>query len=461
MSEYVNGDWLGLFRNVASTLPNALLAGIGITSAALVLARVAGRGNSRLRFSIWMLALAAIVVLSFAGALGTESRTKLVNSSGVVFTLSKHVADYVFAFWVAGAAIGLAHIGLGLMRLGRVRKNSKPVDVDELDPVLRTTLEEVQRHRAVTLWVSDAVRVPSAIGYFRPMVVVPGWVLAEIPADELNSILLHELAHLRRYDDWTNLAQKVIKAVFFFHPAVWYIESQLSLEREMACDEAVLANNCNAREYAESLVGLAEKSFLHRGVQLVQAAVSHVSELKLRIIEILRPGRSQKVSGLASRAAVAAMSVTVMVAGYGVVHSPRWIAFSEGASAQSAVAEAQAVPMSATPELRPVDLSYSVDTSKAKPGASPSQAVLRKSMLHAARKLLVPQRAVIYKHHAELPAPVVLVSDFMSSSSPNAALVVVQERYVSTKGNVIWTLTVMHVTPVELRTRLGEVPKKI
>jgi len=61
---------------------------------------------------------------------------------------------------------------------------------------------------------------------------------------------------------------------------------------------------------------------------------------------------------------------------------------------------------------------------------------------------------------AELPAPVVLVSDFMSSSSPNAALVVVQERYVSTKGNVIWTLTVMHVTPVEVRARFGEVPKK-
>jgi len=398
-----------MFGAIATSLPNTLLAGMVVTVAALLIARFVGRGNPRLRFTVWMVALAAMAVLPFVGLASKTQEPRPAGTSIAVVTLSASVAAYVLAAWMLGAAIGLTHIALGVMRLRRVRKNSKPVDVNELDPVLRATLEEAQQHRAVTLCVSDAVSVPSAIGYFQPMVVMPGWVLAEIPADELNSILLHELAHLRRYDDWTNLAQKMIKAVFFFHPAVWYIESQLSLEREMACDEAVLASNCNARAYAESLVGLAEKSFRHRAVQLVQAAVSHMSQLKLRIIEILRSGRSEKASALASRAAVTVMSVTVMVAGYGVVHSPRWIAFSEGASAQSAVAEAQTVPMSAT---------------------------------------------------AELPAPVVLVSDFMSSSSPNAALVVVQERYVSTKGNVIWTLTVMHVTPVEVRARFGEVPKK-
>ena len=129
------------------------------------------------------------------------------------------------------------------------------------------------------------------------MVVFPTWALSEIPTAELNAILLHELAHLRRYDDWTNLAQKLVKAILFFHPAVWFIESRLTLEREMACDDAVLAASYSPRAYAESLVGLAEKSFLRRGIQLAQAAVSHVQQLKLRLAEILRRDQVRQWAG--------------------------------------------------------------------------------------------------------------------------------------------------------------------
>ena len=95
----------------------------------------------------------------------------------------------------------------------------------------------------------------------KPVVVVPGWVMQELSADELNQILLHELAHLRRWDDWTNLAQKVVKALFFFHPAVWWIEKRVSLEREMACDDAVIAETASPRAYAECLTHLAERTF--------------------------------------------------------------------------------------------------------------------------------------------------------------------------------------------------------
>jgi len=65
--------------------------------------------------------------------------------------------------------------------------------------------------------------------------------------------LLHEFAHLGRWDDWTNLAQKLVRTIFFFHPAVWWIEKRLSLEREMACDDVVLAETQNPRAYAECL----------------------------------------------------------------------------------------------------------------------------------------------------------------------------------------------------------------
>jgi hypothetical protein len=100
------------------------------------------------------------------------------------------------------------------------------------------------------------------------------------------------LAHLRRWDDWTNLAQKLLRAIFFFHPAVWWIESKLSLEREMACDDAVLAETANPRAYAECLVTVAEKSLMRRGLAMAQAAVSRVRQTSQRVAQILDTKRS-------------------------------------------------------------------------------------------------------------------------------------------------------------------------
>ncbi len=115
--------------------------------------------------------------------------------------------------------------------------------------------------------------------------------MQELSPDELNQILLHELAHLRRWDDWTNLAQKIVKALFFFHPAVWWIEKQVSLEREMACDDAVLAETASPRAYAECLAHLAEKTLIQRSLALAQAALGKIRQTSLRVAQILDANR--------------------------------------------------------------------------------------------------------------------------------------------------------------------------
>ncbi len=107
-------------------------------------------------------------------------------------------------------------------------------------------MEEFDSPRPVKLCVSDRLRVPTAIGFTKPLVVIPSWTMEELSAAELNPILLHELAHLRRRDDWTNLVQKILGALLFFHPAVWWIEKKLALEREMACDDLVLASTTSS-----------------------------------------------------------------------------------------------------------------------------------------------------------------------------------------------------------------------
>jgi hypothetical protein len=117
--------------------------------------------------------------------------------------------------------------------------------------------------------------------------MLPAWTLRELTSNKLKPILIHELTHLKRRDDWTNLLQKMVRAIFFFHPAVWWIDARLSLEREMACDDTVLAITGNPRAYASCLIELLEKSCARQGWTMAQAAVHKAQELSLRIAKIL------------------------------------------------------------------------------------------------------------------------------------------------------------------------------
>ena len=202
------------------------------------------------------------------------------------------------------------------------------VDPALLDARMRETLARSRTARRVALCISDRVHVPTAIGLVKPAVVIPRWAMQELSADELNQILLHELAHLRRWDDWTNLAQKIVKALFFFHPAVWWIEKKVSLEREMACDDAVLAETASPRAYAECLAHLAEKTLIQRSVALAQAALGRIRQTSQRVAQILDVNRPT-ATGRAWKPAVALVAGFAMVCVLGISRAPRLIAFSD------------------------------------------------------------------------------------------------------------------------------------
>ena len=137
------------------------------------------------------------------------------------------------------------------------------------------------------LCVSSEVAAPSVIGFLRPAIIFPCWLLPQLSPEELKVILPHELAHLRRGDPWTNLAQKIVTALFFFHPAVWWIDNRLTLEREMACDDVVLAQSASPKAYASFLISFAEKLQNARGLQLAQALVTRMHQMSLRVAQIL------------------------------------------------------------------------------------------------------------------------------------------------------------------------------
>jgi GWxTD domain-containing protein len=100
------------------------------------------------------------------------------------------------------------------------------------------------------------VDVPVVAGFLRPAIFVPASLFTGMPADQLEYLLIHELAHIRRFDYAVNLVQKAVEGLLFYHPAVWWVSRILQTERENCCDDAVVAMHGNAREYASVLASL-------------------------------------------------------------------------------------------------------------------------------------------------------------------------------------------------------------
>ena len=100
---------------------------------------------------------------------------------------------------------------------------------------------------------SSLVRVPMAIGWLRPVILFPASALAGLTPEQLEAILAHELAHIRRHDYLINLLQTVIETLLFYHPAVWWVSRQIRAERENCCDDMAVAACGDALVYARAL----------------------------------------------------------------------------------------------------------------------------------------------------------------------------------------------------------------
>jgi beta-lactamase regulating signal transducer with metallopeptidase domain len=356
---------------------NCAIEGLGIAVLAWILLRVIGRQNSGTRFAVWFAALLGIAALPLFGKLAS-SGAELTRQSEI--TMPASWALYIFAGWALAAAAGLVRVAAGFWHLHRLRKTCVPLEVATLDPLLQKTLQEFSSPRAVELCVSDRLRVPTAIGFVRPLVVLPSWTMQELSPTELNAILLHELAHLRRWDDWTNLVQKVLGALFFFHPAVWWIEKNLALEREMACDDMVLAKTASPRVYAECLVSLAEKSLLRRGLTLAQAAVNRMRQVSLRVSQILDVNRPSATR--VWRPAPVLLTGVSAVCLMAFSNTPRLVSFQDGAARDGSVASLvsrEAPVASGYSEAMPISPRVIPARLEMKPGAASLSAVVAKT----------------------------------------------------------------------------------
>lgn len=303
---------------------NAAAAGILLAVLVAALLRITGRLNSGTRFAIWFSALLAISVIPFLSFIHSSPTPPIANAPGEI-VLNASWASYLFAAWGVIAGLLLVRLAVGFWRIRTIRRNCTEIDANSLDPAIAGILGAFAARRQVRLCTSDELAVPAALGLFRPAIVFPGHLLPQLSVHEIEMIVRHELAHLNRWDDWTNLAQKIVKAVFFFHPAVWWIENRLTLEREMACDDIVLTQTASPKAYASSLISFAEKLHSARGLALAQALVSRMHQMSLRVAQILDAKRPQR-TGIWKPAISLSAGLLAMVIGV-APYMPRLVAF--------------------------------------------------------------------------------------------------------------------------------------
>src|SRR5215472_3511706 len=283
---------LAFERMLFSVVAGSALAGV----VALGL-KLTPKRNSQTRFAVWFATLLAIVALPLFSA-GWRSQVMNPAAPVALVTIPATWAVILMSLWAALAVAGVFRIGIGLLRIQWLRRSCVAIDPQLLSADLQEILTDFRKTRPVSILLSQRVDVPTALGFRRPAVVIPAWLVEDLTAAELKYVVLHELAHLRRRDDWTNLIQKLVKAVLFFHPGVWWVERKLSLDREMACDEAVLLQTSAGRVYAQCLARVAEKRMSRRHMALAQAAVDRVHQLSLRVVNILAAPGSARTTRL-------------------------------------------------------------------------------------------------------------------------------------------------------------------
>ncbi|MBO0911444.1 MAG: M56 family metallopeptidase, partial [Acidobacteria bacterium] len=277
----------------------------------------------------------------------------------------------------------------------------------------------------------------------------PRWVLSDLSPDEQKAIVLHELAHLERWDDWTNLLQQVLKALFFFHPAVWWIDSRLALEREMACDDLVLEQTSNARVYAASLVSVAEKVVaermrMGRALELAQSALGRMREISARIMRIL-DNRPPSRRGWTPAAAM--IGTLAMATAGAMPYAPELVSFDRKAEPEFS-AESRGV---SSAQVLPAALTWSRTESTV-----PMRTIARRASTRSTGKNARSRKGSglgspsVFRANATLdrvnPKPKVVMTKAEDETKPAETLLVFRSAGVDRSGMPVWSLSVWRVT---------------
>jgi hypothetical protein len=326
-------------RLVANSFVSGLWQGIVLAAGVGLCLRLMPRATAAVRFAIWTAVFAVLAVLPLLHAYSLNPNSGMPGHGAVVH-VDVRWSFAIAAVWLIVSLVRAVQLAMSAVRLRGIWKRAVPVE--GCDAILSAA-----GIRGVELCTSRDVDRPSVIGFFSPRILIPEELFARLTTAEFGQIVLHEVGHLRRADDWINLLQKLSLVVVPLNPVLIWIERQLCLERELACDDDVLRFTKAPKAYATCLTNLAEQR-LGLGRRVRAAALSlgaweKRSELARRVHSILRGGEG--MGRMQSRVVMGALVLGLLGGSAELARCPQLVSFSRTASPVSA--EVQSLPPTA------------------------------------------------------------------------------------------------------------------
>jgi beta-lactamase regulating signal transducer with metallopeptidase domain len=325
----------------AQALISSIWQGLLLTGFAWAALKLTPGLRASTRFTLWLIAFLLVGLLPFF-ALPVGEAAGFHSQAGMDRSLHVNAAWAVAVevIWAMASLYSLGRLLFAGLEMRKLLRTSTPLVHEDLAPEIQAVLAR-GKSLPIEIRLSDALDTPSVAGFMRPAVIIPQALFAELQTDELKQILLHEKAHLDRGDDWTNLLQKLLRALCPLNPALLWAERHLCVEREQACDDAVLDAEGNPRAYATCLTKLAESRVARRVAALAPGLWRRHSELAGRVENILH--RKRGLRPALTRGLVAASLLASLAGAVVLQRAPRLITF----------AAPQAAPVVATVDAHP------------------------------------------------------------------------------------------------------------
>ena len=279
------------------------------------------------------------VLLAQTAAEGLKDRAVAALSS------ARTALPTIVAIWLAGVVLLSGRLLVSWIRVRRMARRDAVPAAAELQLMAIRLSDALGLRGAVKLLQSAAVEVPSVIGSLRPIVLIPASALTGMTPQQIEMVLAHELAHIRRHDFLVNLLQAVVETLMFYHPAVWWMSRRVRIERENCCDDLAVAVCGNPIQYARALTRLEEL----RAEALPVVVAANGGSLLDRIRRIAT-GRAEGTASSSRWAAAVAMLAVLVI----VVAVPSLPAFAEREEVKKAEAPKPAITSVDVVEAAPV-----------------------------------------------------------------------------------------------------------
>lgn len=191
------------------------------------------------------------IYLYAVGPVRAPENQSLLNQA--IGFLNQHT-NIIFLVWLLFFMLKSMKMAGGLLYIQRIRNYKVYAVSDELTHKIDLFASRIGIRQTISLVQSELVKVPVAVGWLKPVILLPMGIVLQLSTEQLESILWHELAHIRRRDYLVNILQGIVEAVFFFNPGLLWLSSLIRTEREACCDDMVLSRMNRKANYLEALL---------------------------------------------------------------------------------------------------------------------------------------------------------------------------------------------------------------